>query len=90
MVVGGGVNLFIVFDLFVGLSWGSFLLKIGGCKIFDYDVDGYVCVDVVGVIVLKRLDDVLVDRDNIFVVFWVIVINYFVEVFFIIYFYVEI
>ncbi|KAK4669877.1 Type I Iterative PKS [Podospora pseudopauciseta] len=68
MAVGGGANLLTASDLFAGLSRGSFLSKTGGCKTFDHDADGYVRADAVGVIVLKRLDDALADRDNILAV----------------------
>ncbi|KAI9824128.1 MAG: hypothetical protein M1819_001083 [Sarea resinae] len=63
--VGGGVNLLTASDLFAGLSRGSFLSKTGGCKTFDHDADGYVRGDAVGVVVLKRLEDAIADRDNI-------------------------
>ncbi|KAK3369970.1 hypothetical protein B0H63DRAFT_564230 [Podospora didyma] len=66
--VGGGANFLTASDLFAGLSRGSFLSKTGGCKTFDHDADGYVRADAVGVVVLKRLDDALADRDNILAV----------------------
>ncbi|KAK0739379.1 hypothetical protein B0T21DRAFT_285107 [Apiosordaria backusii] len=68
MAVGGGANFLSASDLFAGLSRGSFLSKTGGCKTFDHDADGYVRADAVGVVVLKRLDDALADRDNILAV----------------------
>ncbi|KAK0667056.1 putative polyketide synthase [Cercophora samala] len=68
MAVGGGANLLTASDLFAGLSRGSFLSKTGGCKTFDHDADGYVRADAVGVVVMKRLDDALADRDNILAV----------------------
>ncbi|KAK4198880.1 putative polyketide synthase [Triangularia verruculosa] len=68
MAVGGGANFLSSSDLFAGLSRGSFLSKTGGCKTFDHDADGYVRADAVGVVVLKRLDDALSDRDNILAV----------------------
>ena len=63
--VGGGANFLTASDLFAGLSRGSFLSKTGGCKTFDHDADGYVRADGVGVVVLKRLEDAIADRDNI-------------------------
>lgn len=63
--VGGGANFLTASDLFAGLSRGSFLSKTGGCKTFDHDADGYVRADAVGVVVLKRLEDAIADRDNI-------------------------
>ncbi|KAI0476858.1 hypothetical protein F4859DRAFT_514189 [Xylaria cf. heliscus] len=66
--IGGGANLLTSSDLFAGLSRGGFLSKTGGCKTFDHDADGYVRADGVGVVVLKRLADAIVDRDNILAV----------------------
>lgn len=66
--VGGGVNFLTASDLFAGLSRGGFLSKTGGCKTFDDSADGYVRADAVGVVVLKRLDDAISDRDNILAV----------------------
>lgn len=63
--LGGGANFLTASDLFAGLSRGSFLSKTGGCKTFDHDADGYVRADAVGVVVLKRLEDAIADRDNI-------------------------
>ncbi|KAK1760384.1 acyl transferase acyl hydrolase lysophospholipase [Echria macrotheca] len=68
MAVGGGANFLTASDLFAGLSRGSFLSKTGGCKTFDHDADGYVRADAVGVVVLKRLEDAMADRDNILAV----------------------
>ncbi|KAI1498991.1 hypothetical protein F5X99DRAFT_420173 [Biscogniauxia marginata] len=66
--IGGGANLLTNSDLFAGLSRGSFLSKTGGCKTFDHDADGYVRADAVGVVVLKRLNNAIADRDNILAV----------------------
>lgn len=66
--VAGGANLLTASDLFAGLSRGCFLSKSGGCKTFDDAADGYMRGDGVGVIVLKRLDDALADRDRILAV----------------------
>ena len=77
--IGGGANLLTSSDLFAGLSRGSFLSKTGGCKTFDNDADGYVRADAVGVVVLKRLDDALKDRDNILAVLRAAVTNHSAE-----------
>ena len=77
--IGGGVNFLSSSDLFAGLSRGSFLSKTGGCKTFDEDADGYVRADGVGVVVLKRLDDAIADRDNIQAVLRAAVTNHSAE-----------
>lgn len=79
MAVGGGANILTASDLFAGLSRGSFLSKTGGCKTFDNDADGYVRADAVGVVVLKRLDDALADRDNVLAVIRAAVTNHSAE-----------
>ncbi|KAI9875645.1 MAG: hypothetical protein M1830_008148 [Pleopsidium flavum] len=64
--VAGGVNVLTNPDIFAGLSRGQFLSKTGGCKTFDEEADGYCRADGVGSFVLKRLEDALMDKDNIF------------------------
>lgn len=66
--VGGGANLLTASDQFAGLSKGGFLSKHEGCKTFDQEADGYVRADGCGVLVLKRLEDAVRDRDNILAV----------------------
>ncbi|KAK4176239.1 hypothetical protein QBC36DRAFT_352777 [Triangularia setosa] len=79
MALGGGANLLTASDLFAGLSRGNFLSKSGGCKSFDHDADGYVRADAVGMVVLKRLEDALADRDNILAVLRATVTNHSAE-----------
>ncbi|KAK1835326.1 putative polyketide synthase [Podospora conica] len=79
MAVGGGANFLTASDLFAGLSRGGFLSKTGGCKTFDHEADGYVRADAVGVVVMKRLDDALADRDNILAVIQAAVTNHSAE-----------
>ncbi|KAK4225579.1 hypothetical protein QBC38DRAFT_530435 [Podospora fimiseda] len=79
MAVGGGANLLTGSDLFAGLSRGGFLSKTGGCKTFDHDADGYVRADAVGVVVLKRLNDAMAERDNILAVIKGIATNHSAE-----------
>lgn len=79
MAVGGGANFLTASDLFSGLSRGGFLSKTGGCKTFDHDADGYVRADAVGVVVMKRLNDALADRDNILAVLQAAVTNHSAE-----------
>ncbi|MCJ1283716.1 hypothetical protein MMC26_003047 [Xylographa opegraphella] len=64
--VTGGVNVLTNPDIFAGLSRGQFLSKTGGCKTFDNEADGYCRADAVGSFVLKRLEDAVMDKDNIF------------------------
>lgn len=79
MAVGGGVNFLTASDLFAGLSRGSFLSKTGGCKTFDDEADGYVRADAIGVVVLKRLDAAIKDRDNVLAVLKCAVTNHSAE-----------
>ncbi|ROV87534.1 hypothetical protein VMCG_10688 [Cytospora schulzeri] len=79
MAVGGGVNFLTASDLFAGLSRGSFLSKTGGCKTFDDEADGYVRADAIGVVVLKRLNAAIRDRDNVLAVLKSAVTNHSAE-----------
>jgi acyl transferase domain-containing protein len=54
--------------LFSGLSRGQFLSQTGTCKTFDNGADGYCRADGIGSIVVKRLTDAEIDRDNILAV----------------------
>lgn len=47
------------------LGQGHFLSKTGQCKVWDSGVDGYCRADGIGSVVIKRLDDALVDNDEI-------------------------
>lgn len=68
MAVAGGSNILTGCNMYDGLSRGSFLSKTGSCKTFDSSADGYCRGEGVGVIVLKRLSDALVNRDPILAV----------------------
>lgn len=61
----GGANVLTNPDIFSGLSRGHFLSRTGSCKTFDNDADGYCRGDGVATVILKRLDDALVDKDPI-------------------------
>ncbi|KAI2634619.1 hypothetical protein GGS21DRAFT_543711 [Xylaria nigripes] len=50
---------------FAALGKSGFLTPVGGCKTFRADADGYSRGEAVGVLVLKRLEDALIDNDNI-------------------------
>ncbi|KAK7964984.1 Conidial yellow pigment biosynthesis polyketide synthase [Apiospora saccharicola] len=64
----GGLSCMTNSDIFAGLSRGQFLSKKGNCNTFDNDADGYCRADACASIVLKRLDDALLDKDNILAV----------------------
>ncbi|KAH8690471.1 beta-ketoacyl synthase [Talaromyces proteolyticus] len=66
--VAGGLSVLTSPDLFSGLSRGQFLSKTGSCKTFDNDADGYCRADGIGSVVIKRLADAELDRDNILTV----------------------
>ena len=52
-------------DMFAGLSRGGFLSPTGSCKTFDDGADGYCRGEGVGTVVLRRLEDALINHDNI-------------------------
>lgn len=61
----GGANVLTNPDIFSGLSRGHFLSKTGSCKTFDNDADGYCRGDGVATVILKRLEDAVMDNDPI-------------------------
>lgn len=64
--VAGGMNILTNPDGFAGLCEGYFLSKTpGACKTWDVNADGYCRADAIGSIVMKRLEDAIVDNDNI-------------------------
>ncbi|KAI9036832.1 type I polyketide synthase [Aspergillus affinis] len=65
MAVAGGANIMTSSDPFAGLSRGSFLSPTGSCKTWDSTADGYCRGDGVGIVVIKRLEDAIADRDRI-------------------------
>ncbi|RYP01440.1 hypothetical protein DL764_006210 [Monosporascus ibericus] len=68
MAVAGGSNIITGCNMYSGLSRGSFLSQSGSCKTFDSGADGYCRGEGVGVVVLKRLDDAIANRDPILAV----------------------
>jgi iron transport multicopper oxidase len=66
--VAGGLSVLTSPDLFSGLSRGQFLSQTGSCKTFDNSADGYCRADGIGSVVIKRLTDAELDRDNILAV----------------------
>jgi len=47
------------------LSKGHFLSKTGQCKVWDAGADGYCRADGIGSVVIKRLEDAVVDNDTV-------------------------
>lgn len=64
----GGLSCMTNSDIFAGLSRGQFLSKKGNCNTFDNDADGYCRADACASVIIKRLDDALLDKDNILAV----------------------
>ncbi|KAI0104013.1 polyketide synthase [Nemania sp. FL0031] len=64
-VVAGGLNIITSPDIYCMLTKGHFLSKTGQCKVWDAEADGYCRGDGVGSVVIKRLEDALLDNDNI-------------------------
>ncbi|KAK0112637.1 hypothetical protein ONS95_014376 [Cadophora gregata] len=76
MAVAGGSNILTGCNMYAGLSRGSFLSPTGSCKTFDASADGYCRGEGVGVIVLKRLEDAVANRDNILAVVKAVATNH--------------
>jgi acyl transferase domain-containing protein len=66
--IAGGLNILTNPNIFAGLSRGQFLSKMGNCKTFDDDADGYCRGDGAGSVILKRLEDAEADKDPIMAV----------------------
>lgn len=59
----GGTNVLTNPDMTAGLDRGHFLSRTGNCKTFDEGADGYCRGEAVVTIILKRLDDAIIDKD---------------------------
>ncbi|KAK4152557.1 conidial yellow pigment biosynthesis polyketide synthase [Chaetomidium leptoderma] len=64
----GGLSCMTNPDIFSGLSRGQFLSKNGPCATFDNEADGYCRGDSCASVVVKRLDDALIEQDRILAV----------------------
>jgi malonyl CoA-acyl carrier protein transacylase len=64
----GGVNLMLTPELTQTFSQAGMMAVDGRCKTFDASADGYVRGEGCGVVVLKRLEEAIADRDNILAV----------------------
>lgn len=90
IVVAKRNNVIIEFDMSFDFNRDSFLSFIESCKIFDNDVDDYCREKKVEIVILKRLNDALVEKDNIQNIIKSIAINHATFVNSITYFHVEI
>ncbi|ERN40832.1 polyketide synthase module [Rubidibacter lacunae KORDI 51-2] len=68
MALVGGVNALLKPEPTIGFSRATMLAQDGRCKAFDASADGFARGEGAGVVVLKRLDDALRDRDCIYAV----------------------
>ncbi|MCA9140353.1 MAG: acyltransferase domain-containing protein, partial [Planctomycetales bacterium] len=68
MALAGGVNALIMPDFYVAFSQLGVLSPDGRCKTFDASANGYVRSEGAGMVLLKRLDDAIVDGDSIYAV----------------------
>lgn len=66
VAIAGGTNILTSPDNWAGLDRGHFLSRTGNCNTFDDAADGYCRSDSVATVLLKRLDDALLDGDPIF------------------------
>ncbi|KAF2787644.1 polyketide synthase [Melanomma pulvis-pyrius CBS 109.77] len=64
-MIVGGTNILTNPDFTAGLDRGRFLSRTGNCKTFDDDADGYCRGEGVGTVILKRLEDAILDGDSI-------------------------
>lgn len=65
MAFAGGTNILTNPDFTAGLDRGHFLSRTGNCKTFDESADGYCRGEGVVTVILKRLEDAIVDNDPI-------------------------
>ncbi|KAI8631121.1 polyketide synthase [Xylariaceae sp. FL1651] len=65
MAIAGGSNVLTNPDFTAGLDRGHFLSRTGNCKTFDDSADGYCRGEGVGTVILKRLEDAIVENDPI-------------------------
>ncbi|KAJ4294953.1 hypothetical protein N0V88_005193 [Collariella sp. IMI 366227] len=65
VAITGGTNILTNPDNWAGLDRAHFLSRTGNCKTFDDGADGYCRAESVATVLLKRLDDALLDGDPI-------------------------
>ncbi len=66
--LAGGVNRLLLPEISINFSRANMLSPEGRCKTFDEGANGFVRAEGCGIIVLKRLEDAIVDQDNILAV----------------------
>ena len=66
--VAGGVNLMLNPSVYVAESKANMLSPTGRSRSFDEKADGYVRGEGVGLVVLKRLDDAIKEKDHIYAI----------------------
>ena len=66
--LAGGVSVLTSPNMFSGLTKAGMVSTTGGCRTFHDDADGYARGEGAGVVVLKRLEDAVLDNDNILAV----------------------
>ena len=66
--LAGGVYVNLTPEAIIGFSRIGAISQKGDCRPFDRDADGFLQGDGCGVVVLKRLDDAVADRDRIYAV----------------------
>ncbi|KAH7382523.1 putative polyketide synthase [Phaeosphaeria sp. MPI-PUGE-AT-0046c] len=64
-MIVGGTNIITNPDFTAGLDKGRFLSRTGNCKTFDNGADGYCRGEGVATVILKRLEDAVLDGDTI-------------------------
>ncbi|KAH6616987.1 hypothetical protein F5144DRAFT_596103 [Chaetomium tenue] len=65
VAIAGGTNILTNPDNWAGLDRAHFLSRTGNCKTFDDGADGYCRAESVATVLLKRLDDAILDGDPI-------------------------
>jgi len=65
LALAGGVNLLLSPEVTVNISQAGILAADGRCKAFDAAADGYGRGEGCGIVVLKRLEDAVRDRDQV-------------------------
>jgi acyl transferase domain-containing protein/NADPH:quinone reductase-like Zn-dependent oxidoreductase/acyl carrier protein len=68
LAIAGGVNLVLLAEPSIGFCQAQMLASDGHCKAFDARANGFVRSDGVGIVVLKKLSQALVDNDPIYAV----------------------
>ncbi|MCJ1401237.1 hypothetical protein MMC11_004449 [Xylographa trunciseda] len=63
--IAGGTNVLTNPDFTAGLDKGHFLSRTGNCKTFDAGADGYCRGEGIATVILKRLEDAVLDKDPI-------------------------